>query len=386
MKLSKRIITLLSAVLVVVMLVPSALAVSDMSAEAGKNVTVTFTFKDIYNVDGAFTVSDPQKILSTYSINVADAGATAALVNGDRLWASPTGEPVKTAVSVAVVLSVKSTAAAGSKCTVSFTGIYGDANQAPGNEQDITRSATVTVKAATTDPAPTTSTTPEVDPTPAPTPEVTTTPSGSSVDYTELAKQITVANGLNRSDYTDESRELLDAALSAAQKAMNSDKQSEVTAAAESLRATVAGMVAMDYSRLRDALTRADALLASEQAATLWEQLSETAVESRQLLQSGDQQAVDQAAGKLENLLTSIAVLLEGDSETKVIVQEKPVEVLPSGDYCNVGRHHLWTVLLVVSAVLNLVLIGVMVAYVIRKTKNRRDDTPLVDYDIDDDF
>lgn len=384
MKLSKRIVALLSAVLVIVMLVPGALAVGDTSAEAGKSVTVTFTFEDIYNVDGAFTVNDPQKILSTYSINVADAGATAALVNGNRLWASPTGEPVKTTVSVAVVLSIKSSAAAGSQCTVSFDGIYGDAKEAAGNEHDITRTATVTVKAGADDPAPTASTTPAPEPTP--TPAAPTTPAGSSVDYTELSKQINIANGLDPTDYTDESRALLDAALSAAQNALNSDKQSDVTAAADNLRAAIVAMVPMDYSQLKEALTRADALLASEQAATLWEQLSETAKQSRQLLQSGDQAAVNDAANKLANLLTGIGALSTGGSETKVVIQEVPVEVLPEDDYCNVARHHLWTVLLVVSAALNLCLIGVMVTYVIRRTKNRRDDTPLVDYDIDDDF
>ena len=74
------------------------------------------------------------------------------------------------------------------------------------------------------------------------------------------------------------------------------------------------------------------------------------------------------------------------ETETKVVVQEVPVEVLPEGDYCNIPTHHVWSVLFWVSAALNLALIGVIVAYVIRRTKNRRDDTPLVDYDIDDDF
>ena len=384
MRLSKKIIALLSAVLVVVMLVPSALAAGDTSAEAGKTATVTFTFKDIYNVDGVFTVNDPQKILSTYSIHVIDEGATAAFPQGDRFWASPKGEPVKTTVSVAVTLSIKSTAPAGAKCTVTFSGIYGDAKEEAGNEHDITQTATVTVKGGTDTPTPTPTATPAADPTVSS--GATEPPTGSGVDYSELRKQMSVAEGLNRTDYTDASRALLDAAVATAKNALNSSKQSEVTAAADGLRAVIVALVPMDYSRLKDALTRADALLASEQAATIWEQLSETAVQSRQLLQSGDQAAVDQAADKMTNLLTSIAVLLDGDSETKVVIQEVPVEVPPSDDYCNVGRHHLWTVLLVVSAVLNVALIGVIVAYVIRRTKNRRDDTPLVDYDIDDDF
>ena len=384
MKWSKKLITLLSAVLVVAMLVPSALAVGNATADAGKSVTVTFTFQDIYNVDGAFTVNDPHKILSTYTISVADAGATSALVNGNRLWASPAGEPVKTTVSVAVVMSIKSTAAAGTACTVSFTGIYGDANEAAGNEHDVTQTATVTVG----EPVDAPTTEPSIPPavTPTPEPATPTAPSGSGVDYSELQKQLNVANGLNRNDYTETSRALLDAAVSAAQDAMNSKKQDEVTAAAEQLRTAIAGLVAMDYSRLKAALSRVDALQSSEQAAVLWDMLSESAEQGRQLLQSGDQQAVDQAAQELEDLLAGIAALLDTEPETKVIIQEVPVEVLPSGDYCNQQQHHLWPVLLAVSAVLNVGLIGVMVAYVIRRTRNRKDGTPMVDYDIDDDF
>lgn len=225
--------------------------------------------------------------------------------------------------------------------------------------------------------------TPTATSTPTPTPEVSPTP---GVDYTELEKQITVASGLELSNYTDQSCENLVDALSDARAALFYGEQSLVTAAAEQLRAAITGLVSMDYSQLKAALDRADTLLASEQAAALWEQLSEAAGQSRPLLQSGDQQAVDQAAGKLTDLLNDIAALLEAEPETKVVVQEVPVEVLPEGDYCNVEQHHLWPVLFAVSAVLNLGLIGVIAAYIVRRTKNRRDVTPLVDYDIDDDI
>lgn len=383
MTLSKKIITLLAAVLILAMIVPGALAAAGTSAEAGETTTVTFTFRDVYNVDGAFTVSDPQKILSTYSINVTDAGATAAVINGDRLWASPTAEPVTTTVSVAVTLSIKSSAAAGSSCTVTFNGIYGDANEEPGNEHDITRSATVTVKApegAAETPAPTPSTTPT------PTPSTTPVPTAPSVDYSELQKQINIASALIPTDYTNESRDLLAAALSVAQSALNSKDQSLVTAAAEQLRATISSLVTMDYSGLKTALSQADALLASEQAAVLLQEISEAARRGGELLQSGDQQAVDQAAKELNDILDRLAALLEVEGETKVVIQEVPVEVLPEGDYCNIPTHHVWPVLFWVSLAVNVVLIGGIAFFVIRKTRNRRDFAPMVDYDIDDDI
>lgn len=385
MTLSKKIITLLAAVLILAMIVPGALAADDTSAEAGETATVTFTFQNIYNVDGVFTVSDPQKILSTYSINVTDAGTTAAVVNGDRLWASPTAEPVRTTVSVTVTLSIKSSAAAGSSCTVTFNGIYGDANEEPGNEHDITRSATVTVKApegAAETPAPTPSTTPA----PTPTPSTTPAPTAPSVDYSELQKQINIAGGLIPSDYTNESRNLLAAALTVAQNALNSKEQSMVTAAAEELRTTIASLVPMDYSGLKAALSQADALLASEQAALLLQEISDAAQRGSELLQSGDQQEVDQAAKELTDILNRLADLLDVESETKVVIQEVPVEVLPEGNYCNIPVHHVWPVLFWVSLAVNVVLIGGIIFYVIRKTRNRRDFAPMVDYDIDDDI
>ena len=385
MTLSKKIITLLAAVLILAMIVPGALAAGGTSAEAGETTTVTFTFQDIYNVDGVFTVSDPQKILSTYSINVSDAGSTTAVVNGDRLWASPTAEPVKTTVSVTVTLSIKSNAAAGSGCTVTFKGIYGDANEEPGNEHDIIRSATVTVKApegAAETPAPTPSTTPN----PTPTPSTTPVPTAPSVDYSELQKQINIAGGLIPSDYTNESRNLLAAALTVAQNALNSKEQSMVTAAAEELRTTIASLVPMDYSGLKAALSQADALLASEQAALLLQEISDAAQRGNELLQSGDQQEVDQAAKELTDILNRLADLLNVESETKVVIQEVPVEVLPEGDYCNIPAHHVWPVLFWVSLAVNVVLIGGIIFYVIRKTRNRRDFAPMVDYDIDDDI
>lgn len=384
MTLSKKIITLFVAVLAFAMIVPCALAAGDISAEAGKTATVTFTFQDVYNVDGTFTVSDPQKILSTYSINVTDAGATAAVVNGDRLWASPTAEPVKTTVTVTVTLSVKSSAAPGSGCTVSFIGIYGDAREEPGNEHDITRTATVSVKApegSVADPTSTPST-PAVTPTPSTDP----TPTGPSVDYSELQKQINIASGLIPSDYTNESRDLLAAALSVAQNALNSKEQSMVTAAAEDLRATIASLVSMDYSGLQAALSQADTLLASEQAAVILQQLSEAAQRGSEMLRSGDQQEVDQAAKELTDIMERLAALLEVNTETKVVIQEVPVEVPPEGDYCNVPVHHVWPVLFWVSLAVNVLLIGGIAFFVIRKTRNRRDYAPMVDYDIDDDI
>ena len=114
--------------------------------EAGGTATLTFTFEDVFNVDGIFTVNDTDAIVSRYTISVAQAGATAAVIEGNRLWAVPSAEPVATDVSIVVEVTLKEDAAPGKAVTVSFAGIYGDGNGAPGNEQEVYRSETVTVK------------------------------------------------------------------------------------------------------------------------------------------------------------------------------------------------------------------------------------------------
>ncbi len=383
MRFTKKIAALLAAILVLTLAMPGALAANDTAVEAGGTATLTFTFADVYNVDGAFTITDEQNIVSSHTVKVADAGKTSAAVSGDRLWASPAAEPVGTTVVVKVSVTVKASAAAGSTVTVSFEGIYGDANEAPGNEHDVAQSATITVKAKSgSDSGAEASPNPGTSPSPAPSPSANT---GSGVDYSKLEKQISVAEGLFLSDYDDASRVALTNALTAAQKAMSSESQDVVDTATQELTRVMSDLVKMDYTRLRTALEQADMLLVSEQTAILWELLSQAALEAAELLDSGDQDAVNTAAARLKDIIAQLEEELQVITETNIVVQEVPVATLPTGDYCNVTSHNLWLVLFLVSVVINLALIALVVVYIARKSKNRKDVTPLVDYDIDDD-
>ena len=47
--------------------------------------------------------------------------------------------------------------------------------------------------------------------------------------------------------------------------------------------------------------------------------------------------------------------------------------------------HRIWPILFFISLALNVVFIVVIVVAVIRRKKNAKDDTPLVNYDIGDD-
>ena len=71
----------------------------------------------------------------------------------------------------------------------------------------------------------------------------------------------------------------------------------------------------------------------------------------------------------------------------KEIIKEviKYVDVLPEGDYCNVSGHKLWPVLFFVSLAISLMLGAIIAVYLIKRKKLRKDDTPIVDYNIEDD-
>jgi len=382
MKSAKRIITLLVAVLVLTLGVSGALAADNVSVDAGKTATLTFTFSDIYNVDGEFTVSDPKSIVSNYTVSISNAGATAATVSGSRLWASPGAEPVRTTVVVKVEVAVKSGAVGGSTCTVNFSGIYGDANKPVGNEQEAYQSATVTVKGSAA-PQPTTSTkpTPSVSPSPSP------SPSGQpGVDYTELNNQITIAEGLDPTEYDNASREILVSSLEKAREARSSKDQSAVSAAAKELKNALSLLKKMDYTKLESALSRADTLLVSEQTSILWQKLADVSRKATGMLESGDQEAVDAVVAELTEILDALKKELETIQQTQVVVKEVPVDVLPSSDYCNIQSHHLWPAFFIASLVINVLLLGVVAFMTIRRIRNQKDDMPLVDYDIDEDF
>ena len=56
-----------------------------------------------------------------------------------------------------------------------------------------------------------------------------------------------------------------------------------------------------------------------------------------------------------------------------------------NGEFCNIKAHRVWPILFFVSFAVNLVLTFVIVKNVNRRKRNRKDSTPLVDYDISDD-
>ena len=147
----------------------------------------------------------------------------------------------------------------------------------------------------------------------------------------------------------------------------------------------VAGLVKIDYSKLRQALDNVDSYGETESLADQWLQLNDAVSVGKALLNSGDQAAVDAAAQRIDEVLTQIDAQLDElrTPQTVEVEVEVPVEVLPEGNYCNITVHKVWPVLFFVSLAINVVLLLVTI---FQRKKKETDDTPLVDYDISDDM
>ncbi len=206
------------------------------------------------------------------------------------------------------------------------------------------------------------------------------------VDYNELTRQIAIANGLKAADYTRESWEVLSAALDQANDALSSKSQETVDEKEQALAQAITGLVQMNYAALEQSLADFRGFVGESEQYGLWEALLEAVRDGEALLTSGDQAAVDAAAARIAQVLAEVRASEESRNTPSIVVQEVPVEVPPTDDYCNIPSHRVWPVLFFVSLVLNLVMGAVIVAYVSRKKKKQKDDIPLVDYDIDDDM
>lgn len=212
-------------------------------------------------------------------------------------------------------------------------------------------------------------------------------PDGSAVapDDQELMRQIAIANGLNQMDYTTQSWERVTSAMDDACSALDEGDQIAVDAAAKLLKDAIAALVRMDYTVLESALAEMQALGKENITSALWLELMEAGRNGESLLTSGDQAAVDAAAKQLQGLLVQLEEQSGSHLAPEVVIQEVPVEVPPSEDYCNIAMHRGWQVLFFVSAAVNVFLAVVILVYLSKKKRKQRDNTPLVNYNIFDD-
>ena len=375
----KRIIAVLLVLLMVTAMVPVASAAGTVAP--GEKVSDSIKTKEAcYGANGYITVTGPAKLTAMGpSANVE--------LTGEKSGAAFFYGANEIQQEVTFTLQADSNAKDGDVITVTFDYEWSDAQ---GNMTVSSNTWEVTVDVVAdepTDPEPTDPKPTDPEPTdPEPTVPVTPEEPSETVDYTELKKQIGIAEGLVKGDYTAESWADLEYALAAAKNALYSDDQDVVDAAAKALADAIAALVKMDYSKLEAAMASGEELAANDKVGNLWFELFKAIQEGVKLIGSGDQEAVDACTAKILDLIEQLkAALAETGAEPEEIIKEVIVEKDPEGDYCNITMHRIWPILFFISLALNVVFIVVIVVAVIRRKKNAKDDTPLVNYDIGDD-
>lgn len=210
----------------------------------------------------------------------------------------------------------------------------------------------------------------------------------AAVDYAALNAAIAAAEALVEADYTAETWSAMTAALEAAKALVDTGDQASVDAAAHALELAVAKLekpaatpsVEVDYSSLNAAIAAAEALVEADYTAETWAALTTALTAAKNAQSSDDQAAVASAAQALIAAVAALrtpVVTVPGESET-VIVE-------PTDPFCNKGSHAVWPVLFGIFLALTVALAALIVVYLILKKKKENDDTPVVDYDIDED-
>lgn len=205
------------------------------------------------------------------------------------------------------------------------------------------------------------------------------------VNYTELNKQIAIAEDLLSSDYTAETWKSLTAALKAAKDVTDSQSQAVVDAAATGLKNAIAALVKMNLEALDAANKVVSEYAPSEKIAQLWMQMHELMAAADEAARNGDQKKVDECAAAMTKLLEDIKAEMEELNKVETIEKEVLVPTEPTDDFCNQGGHRVWPVIAWISVVLNVGAAALIVVYFVLKKKKESDNTPLVDYDITDD-
>lgn len=341
MKLGKKIIAAVIAVVLVVTVSMVMASAADYTVKPGGSVDVTLV-KNVEGLDGSVSFSGDGSVRYSASEGTVENGKYAMGGNGTK--------------TVTATVTAPSGASVGDVYTVSFSFRTYDID---GNLAD-TGSVSYTVEVVSGGSSGGNSGSSGGS---------SSSGSGSSgsavkVDLSKLQELIDKASNLKKDGYTADSWNKLVDALTKAQAALSSTNQDEIDAAAKALGDALNGLVKMDYSKLLDAIARAKELGKDNEVNSLWLALLDALTNGNLMLASDDQAQVDAAAKQINDLIEQ---LLDGSK------------------FCNISIHKVWPILFFISLAANVVLVVVLVKKNGTKKKNQVDNTPLVDYDISDD-
>lgn len=352
MKKSKILLGVLLAVLMVALLSVTAMAAT---VTPGGSTSISFSVPDVCGVQVTDVSSSGSSSLSAGSASVSGSG----FIEGGVGFGSS-----QATYYVSVDVSASSGAKVGDSLTVT---IYYDYTTDSIDLHSSSYTDTVTVVGGGSGGGDTPIT-----------PDQPTKPSEPAVkiDYSELNKWIKEKQGLDSSKYTKDTWDPVEEAYNKALNLRNSKKQDAVDAGAKALKEAIEGLKEMDYTLLEEAIAAAKKLGDSEELGSLWMKLADALKDSVGLLTSNDQQAVNDGAALINSIISQLNEELEKLREANAVYE---------GDYCNISIHHVWPILFFVSLGVNVILAIVAIMLGKRRMGNKKDNTPLVDYQISDD-
>lgn len=310
---------------------------AEYTVKPGSSIRVSMTQSGNGGIDGSVTVSGGASV----SYSSSEAGG---ITGGGKFYLYNSG-----AKTVTATVGAPGSAKIGDVYTVTFTYNAYDANGNDSGTQTVTKTVTVGDKDSSPDGV------------------GGSTGAGGTVDTGDLEKKITEAKELDRNDYNEEQWDALQDALKKAEEALDSKKQSDIDAALAALNEVLEGMNKLDFTALDKALSDAHAMGGDNKLNSLWLTLADALKREDEVRKSGDQAAVDALTDEINGLV------------------EQLLANSGNGEFCNIKAHAVWPILFFISFAVNLVLTFVIVRTVNRRKQNRKDSTPLVDYDISDD-
>lgn len=340
MNMFKKSIALFIVIVMVLAAVPAVFAADGLP---GNTVTVTLGLGSGYGIDGNITVSDPDGIISSVKFS-GPSDYDGAVVSADGgYFAYYSKNDVSSAgnCTITAKVTLKNDASlAGKSASIYFNGTTSQSDN--GSFKDVAASASANVTMIQ------------------PKPEV-------KINYDELKKQISIAESLNKGDYTAESWKAVEDALANAKDHLSSKDQKAVDKAAADLAAAIAALVKMDYSKLEEAIKNGNDYIGSDAIGELWKDLFDALANANDLLDSGDQEAVDAA---VENILNIIEQLKKAIAEALDAACEDEGCEHEGHPFCNIKIHKLWPILFFISLIGNIVLVFVIF---FKKKEERRE-------------
>ena len=353
-----------------VLSLPTTTEAAVMVVEPGESISMILEYSNAVAVDGYVSFSD-DSIISNVQYSVTGSNMIGLAESGRIFLYSDNPEGV--AGQVIVTVTVHSGAVRGSSCNVTIKyAVTEPGSQTPGDYKTMTTTVTVKTEAVQSTPGPTATPAPTATPVP-------------KADISKLQEQISIAEQLTSYDYTMDSWAVVETALVEAKDMLTSFVQANVDNATNNLKQALSQLVPMDYTALDAALDSAQ-MLGNQELAEHWQRFVLALSNARVQRTSGDQEAVDLATQELLDAKEALIKALEDMEQVIFVDKEVPVEVLPSDTYCNDTKHSIFTIIMIVSLSINLILTGIIVFYFVKKHRHERDNTPLVDYDIDDDM